>query len=65
MSETLVLKFQTYEDEAAAKRLEVKAIDTKTALPIASLPPREMRQWLEDHGYRWVPGSSGLYERAA
>ena len=62
---TLVLEFHTYEEDlTAATRIEVKAIDIRTATPVVSLPRLEMQKWLHEHGYRWVFGSSGLYEKA-
>lgn len=45
--------------------LEVKAIDPATGLPIASLPIKRMAAWLEQEGYRWRPGSSGIWEKAS
>ena len=62
----LLLKFETYEEPLTlVPRVEVKAVDTETGVPVASLPRHEMQKWLAEQGYRWRPGSSGLWERAA
>lgn len=45
--------------------LEVKAIDPDTGLPVASLPIKRMATWLQNEGYRWRTGSSGIWERAS
>ena len=66
MTKAVVLQFKTYEEPLTlARRVEVKAIDVKTTTPIASLPRSEMKAWLESQGFRWLPGSSGIWERAA
>lgn len=64
MTQAVVLSFKTYEEPLTlAKRLEVKAIDVETDTPIASLPLTEMASWLRTQGYRWLSGSSGVWER--
>jgi hypothetical protein len=66
MTQAVVLTFKTYEEPLTlAKRLEVKAIDVQTDVPVASLPLTEMAVWLRNQGYRWLSGSSGIWERAA
>ena len=64
MTQAVVLSFETYEEPLTlAKRLEVKAVDVETDMPIASLPLSEMAGWLRTQGYRWLSGSSGIWER--
>ncbi len=66
MTQAVVLSFKTYEEPLTlAKRVEVKAIDVRTEVPVASLPLVEMASWLRQQGYRWLSGSSGIWERAA
>jgi len=66
MTKAVVLQFKTYEDQVTfARCVEVKAIDVRTETPVASLPRSEMKAWLDSQGFRWLPGSSGIWERAA
>jgi hypothetical protein len=66
MNRAIVLAFQTYEEPLTLKkRLEVKAIDVRTDVPLISLPINEMAAWLRTQGYRWLAGSSGVWERMA
>lgn len=66
MAQAIVLQFKTYEEPLTlARRVEVKAIDVATQVPLTSLSPNDMRTWLDNQGFRWLPGSSGVWERAA
>ncbi|HYM33619.1 MAG TPA: hypothetical protein VEU47_20125 [Candidatus Cybelea sp.] len=66
MPQAVILKFRSYEEPTdLTQRLEVKAIDVATDLPVASLPPAQMALWLRQEGYQWRLGSSGIWERAA
>jgi hypothetical protein len=66
MAQAIVLRFKTYEEPLTlAQRIEVKAIDVDTHMPVVSLPPTDMKTWLDRQGFRWLPGSSGVWERAA
>ena len=59
----IVLRFATFEDDTTLeKRVEAKALDYETGLPIASLPLKEMSDWLIEHGYRHRQGSSGIWQ---
>lgn len=61
----VILRFETYREELTyEKRLEAKAIDPATELPVVSLPLTEMAAWLKEQGYRWLSGSSGIWERS-
>lgn len=66
MTDTVVIRFKTYEEPLTlAKKLEVKAIDPETDIPVASLPLTEMAAWLKAQGYQWRAGSSGVWSRVA
>jgi Holliday junction resolvasome RuvABC DNA-binding subunit len=66
MPEAVVLSFNTYQEpETFHRRVEVKAIDVETALPVVSLSLGEMAAWLRSQGFHWLKGSSGVWERAA
>jgi hypothetical protein len=66
LAQAIVLQFKVYEDPLTlARRVEVKAIDVKTHVPLTSLPPFDMATWLNRQGFRWLPGSSGIWERTA
>ena len=66
MAQAIVLQFKTYEEPLTmARRVEVKAIDVETHVPVMSLSPSEMASWLDRQGFQWLPGSSGVWERAA
>ena len=61
---TVVIRFGTFEDELTLeRRVEVRALDPGTGLPVASLPLREMSDWLVKHGFRHRQGSSGIWDR--
>lgn len=60
----LHITFATCEDTLTlAPTVEAKAIDLDTYEPVASLPVKQMADWLRVHGYRHRPGSSGFWER--
>jgi hypothetical protein len=66
MAQAIVLQFKTYEEPLTlARRVEVKAIDIETHVPLTSLSPTDMATWLDRQGFHWLPGSSGVWERAA
>jgi len=66
LAQAIVLQFKVYEDPLTmARRVEVKAVDVKTHVPLTSLPPTDMATWLDRQGFRWLPGSCGIWERAA
>lgn len=63
MPKHIQLEFKTYEDEGGAKKLEAKAIDIRTAQPVASLPLSAMHEWLRTQGFHWLEASSGIWTR--
>jgi hypothetical protein len=66
MPEAVVLSFNTYQEpNTFHRRVEVRAIDVMTALPVVSLSLGEMAAWLRSQGFRWLQGSAGIWERAA
>ena len=66
MSDAVILRFKTFRcDLTNAVLCEVKAVDTVSGLPLASLPVKQMAEWLQQNGYSWRFGSQGLWERAA
>lgn len=66
MSAAVCLTFSTYEEELTlVKRVEVKAIDLRTRIPLASLSPVEMKAWLIENGFEWRPGSNGIWDQTA
>jgi hypothetical protein len=66
LAQAIMLQFKVYEDpQTLAQRDEVKAVDLKTHVPLTSLPPIDMAMWLDRQGFRWLPGSCGIWERTA
>lgn len=43
----------------------VQAVEPESQAVLASLPPRDMARWLQENGYVWQPGTSGLWRKAA
>lgn len=66
MSDVVVLQFKAYRDDVTLeKRVEARAVDPETDLPVASLPLVEMADWLRHRGYVWRVGSSGQWVKVA
>lgn len=61
----VLLRFRTFDSDTSNKVLAVQAYDLDEHEILANLPPVEMAKWLENRGYRWRPGSNGVWERAA
>lgn len=70
MTDAILLKFEQALDETgtpvpvvSALRLPSRKSDAPEVVAGGSLT--DMAAWLKEHGYRWRPGSSGIWERAA
>lgn len=62
----IILQFGSYEDpDTLRRRVEAKAIDPDTGLPVVSMSLDMMAAWLRKNGFVWRFGSSGIWERAA
>lgn len=66
MTSTVVIAFKSFRDEDTGQRcLEAKAIDPETHLPVVSMSLQMLAAWLRLNRYRYVTGTSGVWQRAA